>query len=310
MPSEAIDVKRETGSLPKNYPLSRTARTELNRSQPPSKTTYNDKYIQPFISEVHKCLIDTISMKLEMAAQKYSVGDISQEEYEKGRDDIYQSLIGGDWINGITDAFNEYSLSTDAYSLLVHSAFQTPETTVTISNIYEHVSAENEALSSGQPPTYISLTESFDEHFASLKSRLGDSIGKEEKEAILKTKQIIFVATYPERPLPFSLENVENETSRDDEIEVGGGKINLTCPISREIFVKPYRNIECNHCYDLDALKIFLRTSKECPECGVPVSISSIEPDLIMQARIDCYKRDQKLNSLIKERLRDDNEKL
>jgi hypothetical protein len=302
-------IMDEQLSLPQTYPLSIEARTELKRALPPSKIAYNEKYLTPFITNIQKTLIQSISLQLDIAAQKYNFGLLNDDEYTKQRDTIYQSLINGSWINDIHDAFQKHAISIDAYSLLLESVFKHPSKTITIDNLYEYVAEENEALEKTGKSQNILLSECFENHKNTLRSNLRDSSKNESKKEIFKIKQIIFVATYPDRPIPFSLENDLNEND-DDDLEVGGGKVDLTCPISRNMFIRPYKNINCNHTYDLEPLKVYLRSSRVCPECGASVSMTNIEPDSIMQTRIECYKRDQKNAELLKDRNNDDIDKL
>lgn len=299
------EEKEEQVSLPHNYPLLAESRDDLRKERPPAKATYSDKYVQPFLAGLQKSLIETIGMKLEISAQKYRSGETSDDEYSKVKDMIYNSISKEDWIDGVHDAFRTYSASNDAYSLLLHVAFQTTQQKVTISNLYDYVSKESEAIENGLPLPFPSLTEVFDEELEKVKSQ--NEEGKNlEKDAVRHFRQIMFVAVYPERPIPSNLE----EDNDNDDLEVDGGKVDLTCPISREIFVKPYRNKQCKHTYDLEPLKIYLRSSQECPECGVPLRMETVEPDLIMQTRVECYKRDKKLEDLVKDRRMDDTEKL
>ena len=299
----------ESVSLPQNYPLLTKSRDDLRKERPPAKVTYSDKYVQPFLADVQNSLIETIGLKLEIAAQKYLSGAASDYEYNKVKDTIYESIIKEDWINGIHDAFNTYSTSNDAYSLLLHVAFQTTQQKVTISNLYDYMSTEAEAIANGTPLPFPSLTEVFDQEVKKVESQ-NEETKTLEDEAVRQFKQIMFVAVYPDGPIPFSLEKDGDDGDGDDDVEVDGGKVDLTCPISREVFVRPYRNKTCKHTYDLEPLKIYLRSSQECPECGVSLRMETVEPDLVMQTRVECFKRDAKLEELVKERRLDETEKL
>lgn len=299
--------------LPEHFPLAGVSRMQLKRALPSSKTAYVDKYLTPFLHDIQNSLIESISFRLEIAAQKYNFGSLNNDEYAKEKDKIYESLVNGDWISDIHNAFQQHSVSTDAFSLMLNDAFSVPETDLNITNLDEYVEDEQQTMETLGRPKNESISEKFD-YYKNLDSTRTNNIDKvEANKEILKLKQLIFVATYPERPLLFSLErdpSDDKEADPEDDLEVGGGKVDLTCPISRQIITKAYKNLGCKHTYDLDPLKQYLKSSQKCPECGAPVGLSSIEPDLIMQTRIDCYRRDLKFAELIKDRRNDDIDKL
>lgn len=308
-----IKCMTEQFLVPKNFPLTGVSRIQLKRNLPSSKTAYIDKYLTPFLQEIQKSLMESISYRLDIAAQKYNFGCLDNDGYTKEKDRIYESLVNGDWISDIYNAFEQHSVATDAYSLMLNEAFSVPETDININNLYEYVEAEQKAIETTGKPRNESISEKF-EYYKNLESTLSNNnFIDESKKEIMKLKQLIFVATYPERPLPFSLEkesSATNDADLEDELEVGGGKVDLTCPISRQIITKPYKNIACSHTYDLEPLKQYLKSSNKCPECGAHVGLSTIEPDLIMQTRIDCYRRDLRFEELIKDRRNDDIDKL
>lgn len=299
-----------TVSLPQNYPLLPKSKAAIKDSRPPAKTTYNDQFVQPYLNETRRSIIDAIDMKLDIAARRYFTGELSDDDYSKVRDVVYESLNKDEnWIADVQDAFNLYVLSNNAYSMTMDAAFQTTQQKVTINNLYEFVSAESSAIANGLPLPVPSLTATYDKKLSELKSKYLEANNQQSKMAIRTFKQMIFVAVYPERPLPLSLEK-DSAADDEDEIEVEGGKVDLTCPISRDLYVKPHKSKICGHTYDLEALKIYLRNSHECPECGRPLSMKDVEPDYVMQTRVECYKRDKKLADLVKDRHPDDTEKL
>lgn len=317
---EGVSVAEQV-LLPQNYPLTPKSRDELRKDSPSAKTTYYDKFIRPFFADLQKSLVDSISLKLKIAAQRFNSGDISETEYSKVRDSIYEDVINNDWISGVDDAFQTYSLSNDAYSLMLHTAFQNPSRPLDIGNLYEYVAEESTAIENNTTPPGISLMKVFEDGLSTLKSSSNELTGtgsgvesdKEKlKHTAIKTfKQIIFVSVYPERPIPFSLEKEKDtDGDNDDDLEVDGGKVDLTCPISRQLFVKPYKNKSCKHTYDLDSLKEYLNSSRQCPECGGSLALNLVEPDTIMQTRVECFQRDKKLMDLVKHRRVDDTDKL
>ena len=288
--------------LPQRFPLSSVSKAELRRIQPESKTTYNDKYVQSFITDITNTLIETISTRLNIAAQKYRQEIITAEEYAASRDNIYASVSQGDWLQGLRHAFNKYSLSADAYLLLTNTTLQRAEHDVNINNLYEY------ALKQQHEPT-PPLIDTFNSHYDSLETLHASANEEAETVVTRQLRQILFVATYPDQPIPSQL---ENDASNDDdlEVEMEGGRVDLTCPITREMFKKPYKNTKCGHTYDMDALKLYLRSSNECPECGSSVSLNTMIPDIIMQTRVKGVQRDKMLAELVKDRLEDDTDKL
>lgn len=299
----------KTLSLPQFYPLSTSSKQKLKQIQPQSKTTYNDRFIQPYLDEIKDSIMESISIQLEIAAQKFQAGLIDENTYNETKNIIYKDASSTDYTEGIRDAFNQYSLSSDAYSLFLTAIFKKNSQTLDISNLYDYVSNEKELLKNN-PNSQKTLIEDFQFNFDNLSSQNNSPLKKEIAKVSNNLQQFIFISVYPENPLPSKLTNDGNVDDDDDDLEVEGGKVNLTCPISREIFVRPVKNTNCPHTYGLDALKIYLRSSRECPECGVAVSLSDVRADKIMEVRVKCYNRDKKLNELIKDRFVDETDKL
>lgn len=295
-------------SLPQIYPLLPKSRVQLKDLQPQSKTTYNNNYVQPFINKVEETLVEVISIKLEIAAQKFQGGLLEEDAYNKVRDAIYEDISSQDYIEGVRDAFNQYSLSSDAYALFLTSTFSKNTQTLDINNLYDYVLQEKE-LMKNNPEAHKTLLEDFQSKLDSLSVQHKPTFDKEVATLSNHIQQIIFVATYPQNPLPSKLTK-ENAVEDDDELEVEGGKVDLTCPISREIYIKPVKNSNCGHSYNYDSLKIYVRSSNKCPDCEARVALDCVVPDKIMEVRVRCYKRDKKLNELIKDRFDDETDKL
>lgn len=310
-PYRMTEENQESFTLPKNFPLAAENRVQLKDSRPPAKASYMDKYIHPYLSDIRQFITDAIDTKIEIAAQIYYSAEMSDEEYAKAKDEIYETFSKDqDWASGIDDAFNEYSNANDAYSLMVHVALEVPQQRISIESLFDHVSREQNAIANGLPLPVPSLTEVYDQKLSHLKKQ--NHAQTAAADAIRNINQIIFVSVYPERPMPFNLES-ENPTGNndgDDDVEVDGGKVDLTCPISRQLFTKPVKSIICKHTYDSASLQTYLRSSHECPECGSHLQISDTVVDTIMQTRVECFKRDRKLENLIKSRRPDDTDKL
>lgn len=285
--------------LPENYPISKTFILKLRGLEPISKILYKEKYINTYLKEVHETLKDKISVDLKVAAQKLNLDMISQEEYFKYKDQLLTSVMKDNLIEGLYDALIEMFSSIDAFSLLESSALE---------STHEHITLDNLADYIGESPekTTISLTQTYDDAFRHCKSKYEEKIDIGAKELLAKTKQLIFVTVFPERPIPSNL----MLDADDDDLEVDGGKVDLTCPISRTIFKNPVKNRNCTHTYDLDALRVYIRSANICPECRAPLSSSSYIPDIIMQARVEAFNRDQTLAEMVHSKIGDETEKL
>lgn len=297
-------------TLPQNYPLCTAGMDQLKTDIPLAKVAYYDKIVQPYLDNIKKSVIETINLKLEIAAQRYLSNELSDEKYAETKNSIYESMVNEDWIDGVQDAFNMYSISNDAYSSTLNISLISGSQQINISNLYQYVSEEKDAIKNNRSLPVSSLSKIYEEEVNKLKQKDEENDKNAIAQAIRNFRQIIFVSVYPERPLPFSLEVDDPGSNNDEEIEVDGGKIDLTCPISRELFKKPVKSKICNHTYDLDALKIYLRSSSECPECGNHLMLTDTIPDILMQTRVECFKRDKKLEELIKERRPDETDKL
>lgn len=285
--------------LPDNYPISKTFISKLRGLQPASKTLYKEKYVTSVVKEIHDSLKEKIFIKLKIAAQKFNLDLITQEEYIKYKDELFKFIVNETWVDGLYDALAEMYSSIDAFSLLETTILESTHEEITIDNLAEFI---------GENPdkNTISLIQTYKENFNSNKLKYETKTQQDSENLIAETKQIIFVTVYPERPIPSNLMLDDEE----DDLEVEGGKVDLTCPISRTIFENPVKNKNCIHTYDLDALHVYLRRAKICPECRASLSSTSYTPDIIMQARVDAYKRDQQLNELIQDKIVDETDKL
>lgn len=286
-------------TLPENYPISKQHISKLRNLQPASKTLYKEKYLNTYLKEVHETLKEKISVDLKVTAQKFNLDLISQEEYLKYKDDLLSSVMNDDIVDGLYDALIEMFSSIDAFSLLQTSTLESAHEPITIENLADFIGEQPEK-------TTISLTQVYDDAFQNCKSKYEKEVGTNVQEILAETKQLIFVTIFPERPIPSNLMLDADE----DDLEIDGGKVDLTCPISRAIFKNPVKNKNCSHTYDLDALRVYLRSSNSCPECRASLSSSSYTPDLMMQARVEAFNRDQLLAQMVQDKMEDETDKL
>ena len=93
----------------------------------------------------------------------------------------------------------------------------------------------------------------------------------------------------------------------DDELEVvtqhdSSNDAGLKCPITSQIFKKPYRNKVCGHVYEYDAILSHLRMKSHCPVAGCvnsSVNLSQLEEDFDMKMKIHrCRKRQEQEDRL------------
>ena len=131
------------------------------------------------------------------------------------------------------------------------------------------------------------------------------------KDGMLTFEKNLFVMVNPTEPMPFSL---DRPGEADDELEVAGGVVNLTCPISRKLMENPVLNSNCTHCYDYKSVVQFIRSAVggrcTCPECNAPLNTSDLVTDELMALRIHGYNRDQRLESFRKKNLQDNLDRL
>ncbi|EJS44068.1 mms21p [Saccharomyces arboricola H-6] len=101
------------------------------------------------------------------------------------------------------------------------------------------------------------------------------------------------------------LQNVPGE----DDLQIEGGKIELTCPITCKPYETPLISRKCNHVFDKDGIKNYLQgyTTRDCPQaaCSQVVSMRDFVKDPIMELRCkiakikDSQEQDKKNNQAI-----------
>lgn len=300
-------------TMPKNFPLLQETKRALQRANPPSKRVYIDKHVNPFITEYQNSIVQNISLRLQIATNKFKNGEYSLDQFHESRDDIYSAFSKENYDDSkLVDAITGYLKANDAYTLFYTKAIGNQANELTFDNLAEFVERESAAIAEGNETEAINLVDTYNTCLNNYSN--SDDYNNEIIANLQKLKQIIYIAVYPDRPIPGSLELKDDthntDKEEDDEIAIDGGKISLTCPISREIFNRPYKSTVCGHTYDLDPLKTYLRSSDKCPECGAHLAIRTTVVDTIMAVRVQCFKRDQKLEATVKDKIEEDVEKL
>ncbi|SCV04995.1 LANO_0G16182g1_1 [Lachancea nothofagi CBS 11611] len=75
----------------------------------------------------------------------------------------------------------------------------------------------------------------------------------------------------------------------DDDLQIEGGRIELTCPITCMPFKKPMISRKCGHVFDFDGIEQHLagQPTKDCPQsgCGQKVAMKDLIRDEVMELR-------------------------
>ena len=80
----------------------------------------------------------------------------------------------------------------------------------------------------------------------------------------------------------------------EDDLQIEGGKIELTCPITCKPYEAPLISRKCNHVFDRDGIQNYLQgyTTRDCPQaaCSQVVSMRAFVRDPIMELRCKIAK--------------------
>ncbi|CEP62249.1 SUMO ligase MMS21 LALA0_S05e01222g [Lachancea lanzarotensis] len=80
-----------------------------------------------------------------------------------------------------------------------------------------------------------------------------------------------------------------NDDDDDDELQIAGGRIELTCPITCKPFEKPMVSRKCGHVFEFEGFQQYLQgqPSKDCPipGCDQKLSGRDLVPDQVMEMR-------------------------
>ncbi|CCH42524.1 E3 SUMO-protein ligase [Wickerhamomyces ciferrii] len=103
-------------------------------------------------------------------------------------------------------------------------------------------------------------------------------------------KNATFVIDHPLDPLP--------DEEEDDDLQIGGGKIDLKCPISMNIFESPMLSKKCSHTIDQKSLFGIWKSpnsTEDCPILGCSKTLRRADfvPDRLMALRVKSYKAQQ-----------------
>ncbi|KOG99932.1 SUMO ligase MMS21 [Saccharomyces eubayanus] len=95
----------------------------------------------------------------------------------------------------------------------------------------------------------------------------------------------------------------------EDDLQIEGGKIELTCPITCKAYETPLISKKCNHVFDKDGIQNYLQgyTTRDCPQaaCSQVVSMRDFVRDPIMELRCriakikDSQEQDKRNNQAI-----------
>lgn len=102
-------------------------------------------------------------------------------------------------------------------------------------------------------------------------------------------KNATFVIDHPLDPVP--------DEEEDDDLEVEGGKIDLKCPISLNIFTEPMISKKCGHTFDKSSIQSHWKShSEKCPILGCAKYIlkTDFSPDRLMALRVKSFKAQER----------------
>lgn len=108
-----------------------------------------------------------------------------------------------------------------------------------------------------------------------------DSDSSPTDELSLLFRALPHISANPQCMLPDEL--------NDDDVQIEGGKIELSCPITCRPFENPMISRKCGHVFDKAGIDQYLSnaTSRDCPQgaCGQKVSAHDFQPDKLMMLR-------------------------
>ncbi|KAL3233162.1 E3 SUMO-protein ligase MMS21 [Nakaseomyces bracarensis] len=112
--------------------------------------------------------------------------------------------------------------------------------------------------------------------------------------APLSTERLLTILPYiiddPTCVVPDDTETEETE----DDIQIEGGKIELSCPITCKPFENPMISKKCGHVFDKEGIQIYFNTpdKKKCPQgaCGHELTATDFKPDQVMLLRCKINK--------------------
>lgn len=83
---------------------------------------------------------------------------------------------------------------------------------------------------------------------------------------------------------------IPDDNMDEDDLQIAGGSIELTCPITCKPYEKPMISKKCGHVFDLSGIQEYLkdhRGPKKCPQgaCGQEVEMRDFVQDPIMEVR-------------------------
>mgnify|MGYP003362338753 CR=1 FL=1 len=82
---------------------------------------------------------------------------------------------------------------------------------------------------------------------------------------------------------------IPDENADSDDIMIDGGHIDLTCPITCKMYVKPMISRKCQHVFDYDGIREYIGSSggRDCPQAGCvsTLTMRDFAPDPVMALR-------------------------
>lgn len=103
------------------------------------------------------------------------------------------------------------------------------------------------------------------------------------------------------RILPYIIDDptcvIPDDNADEDDIQIEGGKIELSCPITYKPYHNPMISKKCGHVFDKEGIQIYFNTpeKKKCPQgaCGHELTANDFKPDqlMLLRCKINNMKR-------------------
>lgn len=271
----------QTFQLPDYFPIHRSQVAPIHSLPSESKT------VSDFTRKLERELNETLTSYIDGQICKENELLIAKQEKGKSLDDAKKALLSTDktiqtakdLMDRICDSQNKDAKHTQAVKktkvLIQQRLRDEVELDLNTLELYQNMN-----------PTPKQVYELF-------KDQQVDAEGEEEENPRIakkrKTfKENLFLTVNPEVPLP----SEEDE----DDVCISGGKIDLRCPLGKQLMEEPVRSLNCGHIFDKQNITRYMETSSRgCPECGKALQRENLKVHDATKRRLVAYKRDASL---------------
>lgn len=249
-----------------------------------------------------------VSRSLQRELEDLRDSSTSLDELKKTQEEILKAAVTYFQLLFPDDANSEWNIEgavnlelikqlLDSYESLVGAQQQTTHFNQTFNKAKNQIRArlrEEPELSVDNIDAYRSVgtnKKSFGEILDEELKRVPPIKKDESNPDYIFLKNATFVISHPLDPLP--------DEEDDDDIQVGGGKIDLKCPISMNYFDAPMISTKCNHTFDQASILGTWRSAgvmEDCPTPGCRARLRRADfiPDRLMTLRVKSFKAQEK----------------